>query len=103
MIEFYLNDGSLLKYTGDAPYLNDALELARAVRASLATSTSTRLTDWQKYCLVPPKELLRLRSQIARGKAVAARSTPRNLAWLFSPDLPKEIAWRVFAYWNPRH
>ena len=69
----------------------------------LATSTSTRLTDWQKYCLVPPKELLRLRSQIARGKAVAARSTPRNLAWLFSPDLPKEIAWRVFAYWNPRH
>ena len=90
-------------YEGDAPYLNDALELARAVRASLATSTSTRLTDWQKYCLVPPKELLRLRSQIARGKAVAARSTPRNLAWLFSPDLPKEIAWRVFAYWNPRH
>ena len=69
----------------------------------LATSTSTRLTDWQKYCLVPPKELLRLRSQIARGKAVAARSTPRNLAWLFSPDLPKEIAWRVFAYWNPRY
>ena len=91
------------RYTGDAPYLTDALELARTVRACLATSASTRLTDWQKYCLVPPKELLRLRSQIARGKAVAARSTPRNLAWLFSPDLPKEIAWRVFAYWNPRH
>ena len=33
----------------------------------------------------------------------ATRATPRNLAWLFSPDLPKEIAWRVFAYWNPRH
>ena len=90
-------------YTGDAPHLNDALELARAVRASLATSTSTRLTDWQKYCLVPPKELLRLRSQIARGKVVVTRSTPRNLAWLFSPDLPNEIAWRVLAFWNPRH
>ena len=35
--------------------------------------------------------------------AAATRATPRNLAWLFSPDLPKEIAWRVFAYWNPRH
>ena len=77
--------------------------MAKAVRAAQSTSTSTRLTPWQKYCLVPPKELLRLRSQIARGKAVATRSTPRNLAWLFSPDLPKEIAWRVFAYWNPRH
>ena len=90
-------------YTGDAPHLNDALELARAVRASLATSTSTRLTDWQKYCLVPPKELLRLRSQIARGKAVAARSTPPHLARLFARSLPNEIAWRVLAFWNPRH
>ena len=49
------------------------------------------------------KEMLRLRSQIASGKVKATRATPRNLAWLFSPDLPKEIAWRVFAYWNPRH
>ena len=55
------------RYTGDAPYLNDALELARAVRAAQSTSTSTRLTPWQKYCLVPPKELLRLRSP-ARGQ-----------------------------------
>jgi hypothetical protein len=47
--------------------------------------------------------MLRLRSQIASGKVTATRATPRNLAWLFSPDLPKEIAWRVFAYWNPRH
>ena len=47
--------------------------------------------------------MLRLRSQIAGGKVKATRATPRNLARLFSPDLPKEIAWRVFAYWNPRH
>ena len=103
VIEFYLNDGSLLKYTGDAPYLNDALELAKAVRAAQSTSTSTRLTPWQKYCLVPPKELLRLRSQIARGKVVAARSTPPHLARLFSRSLPNEIAWRVLAFWNPRY
>ena len=88
---------------GDAPYLNDALELARAVRAALSTSTSTRLTQWQKYCLVPPKELLRLRSQIARGKVVATRATPPHLARLFSRSLPNEIAWRVLAFWNPRY
>ena len=90
-------------YTGDAPYLNDALELAKAVRAAQSTSTSTRLTPWQKYCLVPPKELLRLRSQIARGKAVATRSTPPHLARLFARSLPNEIAWRVLAFWTPRH
>ena len=103
VIEFYLNDGSLLKYTGDAPHLNDTLELAKAVRAAQSTSTSTRLTPWQKYCLVPPKELLRLRSQIARGKVVATRSTPPHLARLFSRSLPNEIAWRVLAFWNPRY
>jgi len=90
-------------YAGDAPHLNDAMNLARAVRAAQSTSTSTRLTPWQKYCLVPPKELLRLRSQIARGKVVAARSTPPHLARLFSRSLPNEIAWRVLAFWNPRY
>ena len=90
-------------YAGDAPHLNDAMNLARAVRAAQSTSTSTRLTPWQKYCLVPPKELLRLRSQIARGKVVATRSTPPHLARLFSRSLPNEIAWRVLAFWNPRY
>ena len=110
----FLHEGSLTSlealiepvatgYTGDAPYLNDALELAKAVRAAQSTSTSTRLTPWQKYCLVPPKELLRLRSQIARGKVVATRSTPQHLARLFARSLPNEIAWRVLAFWNPRY
>ena len=54
-------------------------------------------------CLVPPKELLRLRSQIARGKVVATRATPQHLARLFSRSLPNEIAWRVLAFWNPRY
>ena len=80
-----------------------ATRQVRAVRAALSTSTSTRLTPWQKYCLVPPKELLRLRSQIARGKVVATRSTPPHLARLFARSLPNEIAWRVLAFWNPRH
>ena len=66
-------------------------------------ATSTRLTDWQKYCLVPPKELLRLRSQIARGKVEATRATPPHLARLFARSLPNEIAWRVLAFWSPRY
>ena len=90
-------------YDGDASYPLDAIHLAKVVRAAQLTSTSTRLTPWQKYCLVPPKELLRLRSQIARGKAVATRSTPPHLARLFARSLPNEIAWRVLAFWNPRY
>ena len=97
-----------MSYNGDdAASVNAALggvlDLAKAVRAAQSTSTSTRLTPWQKYCLVPPKELLRLRSQIARGKVVATRSTPPHLARLFSRSLPNEIAWRVLAFWNPRY
>jgi hypothetical protein len=42
------------------------------------------------------------RSQIARGKVVATRSTPPHLARLFARSLPNEIAWRVLAFWNPR-
>ena len=93
------------RYTGDAPYLNDALELARAMRAAQSTSTSTRLTPWQKYCLVPPKELLCLRSLIARGRATVRPHgwTPPCVARLFARSLPNEIAWRVLAFWNPRH
>ena len=68
-----------------------------------STSTSTRLTPWQKYCLVPPKELLRLRSLLARKRAKAKRATPPHLARLFARSLPNEIAWRVLAFWNPRY
>ena len=51
--------------------------------------------------------MLRLRSLMARGRArvkVRARAkTPRPIAWLMSPNVPNEIAWRVLAFWNPRH
>ena len=86
---------------------NDALELAKAVRAAQSTSTSTRLTPWQKYCLVPPKELLRLRSLVARGRArekVRTRTkTPREISLLFARSFPNELFWKVLAFWNPRH
>ena len=78
--------------------LKRSLELIRAVRAAGGT--------WRKYCLVPPKQMLRLRSLMARGRArvkVRARAkTPRPIAWLMSPNVPNEIAWRVLEFWNPR-
>ena len=94
-------------YTGDASYPFDAIDLARAVRAAQLTSTSTRLTPWQKYCLLLPKELLRLRSLVARGRARERRrlrsKTPREISLLFAPSFPNELFWRVMAFWNPRH
>ena len=83
-------------------YLNLSHALVRAVRAAGGT--------WcqyvRQYVLAPPKELLRLRSLVARGKArvkVRARAkTPRPIEWLFSPNLPNELCWRVLEYWNPR-
>ena len=102
-----------ISYNGpdDAASVNDALgnvlDLAKAVRAAQLTSTSTRLTPWQKYCLLPPKELLRLRSLIARGRArekVRTRTkTPREIELLFARSFPNELFWRVMAFWNPRY
>ena len=78
-----------------------ALDRLKAVRAA---------GGWRKWTLVPPKKLLRLRSLIARGRARAPRRNPSwrrdmgtALAWLMSPNVPNEIAWRVLAFWNPRH
>ena len=87
---------------GELRYLELSHELVRAVRAAGGT--------WRQYVrqyvLAPPKELLRLRSLVARGKArvkVRARAkTPRPIEWLFSPNLPNELCWRVLEYWNPR-
>ena len=94
-------------YTGDASYPFDAIDLARAVREAQSTSTSARLTPWQKYCLLPPKELLRLRSLVARGRArkkVRTRAkTPREIELLFTPSFPNELFWKVMAFWTPRH
>jgi hypothetical protein len=73
--------------------LKRSRDLLAAVRAA---------GSYRKWCLAPPKEVLALRSLIARGRAREKATTPRRLAWLMSPNLPNEIAWRVLAYWNPR-
>ena len=83
-------------------YLNLSYALVRAVRAAGGT--------WRQYVrqyvLATPKELLRLRALVARGgarvKVCARAKTPRPIAWLMSPNVPNEIAWRVLEFWNPR-
>ena len=74
--------------------LKRSRDLLAAVRAA---------GSYRKWCLAPPKEVLALRSLIARDRAREKATTPRRLTWLMSPNLPNEIAWRVLAYWNPRH
>ena len=84
-----------------------SLDLVRAVRASLYTSASPRLSLWRQYVLAPSVAVLRLRSLAARGRArvrgVVSGPTPRHIAWLLAPRTPPEIVWNVLAYWNPCH
>ena len=65
-------------------------------------------STWKGYVRAPPKELLRLRSLLARGrarerKARTRRTTPREVALLFAPTFPNELFWKVTEYWNPRY
>ena len=63
-------------------------------------------SNWKSYVRAPPKELLRLRSLIARGRAKEKRrlrATPREIALLFAPTFPNELFWKVATYWNPRY
>ena len=88
-------------------HLGRSLDLARAVRASMYTSASPRLSPWRQYVLAPSVAVLRLRSLVARGRArergVVSGPTPRPIAWLLAPRTPPEIVWNVLAFWNPRH
>ena len=63
-------------------------------------------STWKGYVRALPKELLRIRSLVARGrareKARTRRKTPREIALLFAPSFPNELCWRVLEYWNPR-
>ena len=63
-------------------------------------------STWKGYVRALPKELLRLRSLVARGRARekvrTRRKTPREIALLFAPAFPNELFWRVLEYWNPR-
>ena len=85
-----------------APYLHVCKALISDVRAAGST--------WKGYVRAPPKELLRLRSLVARGRARenmhATRTrtkTPREIALLFAPTFPNELFWNVATYWNPRY
>ena len=51
--------------------LNDCLDVARAVRASMYPSASARLTPWRQYLLAPRLELLRLRSLVEKNRATS--------------------------------
>ena len=63
-------------------------------------------SNWESYVRAPPKELLRLRSLVARGRAREKKrlraKTPREIALLFAPTFPNELFWRILEYWNPR-
>ena len=62
--------------------LNNCLDVARAVRASMYPSASARLTPWRQYVLAPRLELLRLRSLVAQSRASSKlkRSLPSTAA-----------------------
>ena len=87
--------------------LGRSLDLVRAVRASIYTSASPRLSPWRQYVLAPSVAVLRFRSLFFRGRArvrgVVSGPTPRPIAWLLAPRTPPEIVWNVLAFWNPRH
>ena len=51
--------------------LNECLEVARAVRASMYPSAASRLTPWRQYLLAPRLELLRLRSLVGGNRATS--------------------------------
>jgi len=63
--------------------------------------------SWKNYARAPPKELLRLRSLVARGRARSIKRlrarTPREIELLLAPAFPNELCWRVLEYWNPRY
>ena len=91
----------------DAGHLGRSLDLVRAVRASIYTSASPRLSPWRQYVLAPSVAVLRFRSLFFRGRArvrgVVSGPTPRPIAWLLTPQTPREIVWNVLAFWNPRY
>ena len=82
---------------------NEHFVACKALVADMRAAGGT----WRHYVLHMPKELLRLRSLVARGRAreikrLRAR-TPREVALFLSPTFPNELLWRVLEYWNPRY
>ena len=95
-----MNDAALSEWTGE---FSSHFYACKALISDYRAAGST----WKGYVRALPKELLRLRSLVARGRArekVRTRSkTPREIALLFAPSFPNELFWGVMAYWNPRY
>ena len=70
-------------------HLKECLELGEAVR---------RAGGWRSYCMLPHRELLRLRSLRARGRAQPAPATPRHIDLLLKPGLENGVLWHVLSF-----
>ena len=56
--------------------------------------------SWKLYKLSPHLQILRLRSLVARGRAIARPDAPPGVAKLINPDLCNEIVWECLSYWR---
>ena len=72
--------------------LNDCLDVARAVRASMYPSASARLTPWRQYLLAPRLELLRLRSLVEKNRATSRLKRLPGSPPLAAPPPPAAAA-----------
>ena len=75
--------------------IEEKLRLVTAVRAA---------GSWKGYCRTFHKDVLRLRSLLARGRArrrpLWAQPTPHALVRLFDASLPNGVFWNVLSYWR---
>ena len=75
--------------------IEERLCLVTAVRAA---------GSWKGYCRTFHKDVLRLRSLLARGRArrrpLWDEPTPHALVRLFDPSLPNGVFWHVLSYWR---
>ena len=75
--------------------VKETLRLVTAVRAA---------GSWKSYVRTPHKDLLRLRSLLARGRArrrpLWDQPTPHALVRLFDPSLPNGVFWHALSYWR---
>jgi len=82
----------------------DELDVAarcREIRAGIDLISGVRKEgSYRAYLVREKKELMRIRSLRARGRAHATAATPREIARLLDPAFPREIAWSVLSYWQ---
>ena len=92
--------GFLPRFENQAAF-DACFELATAVRDA---------GGWRKYCILPHKQLLTLRSLRAQDRArlppmaptatQESRRAARLLDFLLDPSLPNGIVWHILTYWS---